>query len=78
MRPLQDSEGGLLDLRDTKVLDGQITSQPRKLGSFFCQTGKGIPGHLHVTTKMLYFVPLHSHVNKEGKGRKICKTSTLR
>lgn len=24
---------------------------------------------------MLYFVALHSHVNKEGKGRKTCKTA---
>lgn len=74
MRPLRDNERGLIDLRDTKVQDGQITSKPRKLGSFFCQH-HGVPGHLHVNTKMLYFVALHSHVNKEGKGRKTCKTS---
>lgn len=74
MRPLTESEGGLSDLRDTKILDGQITSKPRKLGSFFCQH-HGVPGHLHVNTAMLYFVALHSHVNKEGKGKKACKTS---
>ena len=73
MKPLNETEGGLVDLRDTKILDGQITSKPRKLGSFFCQH-HGVPGHLHVSTKMLYFVALHSHVNKEGKGRKTCKT----
>lgn len=73
MRPFTEAEGGLVDLRDTKVLNGQVTSKPRKLGSFFCQH-HGVPGHLHVNTKMLYFVALHSHVNKEGKGRKTCKT----
>jgi hypothetical protein len=73
MRPLGEDEGGLSDLRDTKILDGQITSKPRKLGSFFCQH-HGVPGHLHVNTNMLYFVALHSHVNKEGKGKKVCKT----
>lgn len=68
-------QGNLLDLQDVKVLDGgQILSKPRKLGSFFCQH-HGVPGHLHVTTRMIYFVALHSHATSGAKGgRKTCKT----
>lgn len=67
--------GNLLDLQDVKILDGgEIQSRPRKLGSFFCQH-HGVPGHLHVTTRMLYFVALHSHAAPGHRGgHKTCKT----
>lgn len=72
-----DSAGEkLLDLQDFRVLkDGEVESRPRKLGSFFCQH-HGVPGHLHVTTRMLYFVALHSHATPgHGKsGHRTCKT----
>lgn len=46
-------------------------TKPRKLGSFFCQHN-AVPGHLHVTTRMIYFVALHS-VRPE-RSHKSCKT----
>lgn len=71
----KSEDGKLLDLQDVKVLDGgQILSKPRKLGSFFCQH-HGVPGHLHVTTRMVYFVALHTHANLNNRGgHKTCKT----
>ncbi|CEH16587.1 Phosphoribosyltransferase C-terminal [Ceraceosorus bombacis] len=72
MRPLKDGEGGLLSLEDrVKDRHGHETVKPRKLGSFFCQHN-AVPGHLHVTTRMIYFVALH-HVRPEGS-HKSCKT----
>ncbi|KAE8188547.1 hypothetical protein CF336_g6105 [Tilletia laevis] len=43
----------------------------KKLSSFFCQHHT-VPGHLHVTTKMIYFVALHS--TRPSNSRKTCKT----
>ncbi|KAE8215563.1 hypothetical protein CF327_g1167 [Tilletia walkeri] len=43
----------------------------KKLASFFCQHNT-IPGHLHVTTKMIYFVALHS--TRPSNSRKTCKS----
>ncbi|KAK0540026.1 hypothetical protein OC842_000693 [Tilletia horrida] len=43
----------------------------KKLASFFCQH-RTVPGHLHVTTKMVYFVALHS--TRPTNSRKTCKT----
>jgi hypothetical protein len=73
------TDENLLDLQDVKVLEGgQLMAKPRKLGSFFCQH-HGVPGHLHVTTRMLYFVALHSYATNATQGskggRKTCKTA---
>ncbi|KAL9931421.1 hypothetical protein V8E36_009707 [Tilletia maclaganii] len=62
---------------DELRLEGSLEDQAKeaqrghKLASFFCQHHT-VPGHLHVTTRMIYFVALHS--TRPSNSRKTCKT----
>lgn len=47
------------DSSDAPKVESRRQRRGKKLGSFFCQH-HGMPGHLQITTKMLYFSPLYA------------------
>lgn len=67
MRPMNEGDDALWGLEEDvgEGDDGQRQYKPKKLGSFFCQH-HGVPGHLSVTTRSIYFRGLGQH--------KTCKT----
>ncbi|CAO1623352.1 unnamed protein product [Parajaminaea phylloscopi] len=69
MRPMNEEEGTLWGLEEEVEgkagESGEKRFKPKKLGSFFCQH-RGVPGHLTVTSRSVYF---------RGLGQpKTCKT----
>lgn len=67
MRPINEEEDTLWGLEEEvgESRDGEKQFKPKKLGQFFCQH-RGVPGHLTVTTRHVYFRGLGQH--------KSCKT----
>ncbi|KAK0544189.1 hypothetical protein OC846_006161 [Tilletia horrida] len=59
------------EVRQEILEQAKEAQRGKKLASFFCQHHT-VPGHLHVTTRMIYFVALHSA--RPSNSRKTCKT----